>query len=97
MERNEGWLVKHFLKAEPTSGGFALVRGSEVKIVRWLSDRTCQTECSEMEWSVLRTNERNCLQQHGKWGGFADCSSTVLKTHCSSTILKTRRTDLYYL
>ena len=32
MERNEGWLVKHFLKAEPTLGGFALVRGSDERI-----------------------------------------------------------------
>jgi hypothetical protein len=42
------------------------MRGNEWSLTEEAStnDRTCQTECSEMEWSVLRTNERDCLQQH---------------------------------
>ena len=41
------------------------MRGNEWSPTQEVStnDRTCQAECSEMEWSVLRTNERNCLQQ----------------------------------
>ena len=41
------------------------MRGNEWSLTEEAStnDRTCQTECNEMEWSVLRTNERNCLQQ----------------------------------
>lgn len=42
------------------------MRGNEWSLTEEAStnDRTCQTECSKMEWSVLRTNERNRLQQH---------------------------------
>jgi len=60
------------------------MRGNEWSLTKEVStnDRTCQTECSEMEWSVLRTNERNCLQQQCKCVGFSDCCSSLVELTC---------------
>ena len=67
----KGWLVKHFLKAEPTLGGFALVR----VLCGHRNDGMCEGRCpgsmnlpdlqggQQTKDGIWQTTD-NCLQQH---------------------------------